>query len=380
MITCVLTILAHGTGTTLAPSQGPLDEAVREEIAAEHTGARSRGAALSRDAIALAGGNAAKLLEALHVQFRTFERDDGSDPALGFDYAIDKALMRSTDSSHWALEFVAHGNVAFDQGVNPDDFLSTTLRVRWFGTHAFGERKEVASTDLLAFDPQRFASAAARFATFTSADEIRKDPEFVDITRRYYHGYQDTLPSELVYDADLHASLESNQDFSSRQEVFGASFGGRFVSWNPDASASRLNVFDFPGAAVRWLAGDEDFAPSGQAYPTVVVGLDLVEASDDDARSALTSDDAFLRARIEAGMKTRVYSTEGADYYLSAGWRLYQEFDAPAAVKSAELDQFSHAQIQLDLPKGWAVTYAAGKLPLDGEEDSTFALGLNVQF
>lgn len=340
----------------------------------------------------LAAGRLARLLEDLHVQFKTFERADDDELGLGFQYSFAKKLLRSSESSAWSLDFAADGNVAFDREVNPDDFLSTTLRVRWFGTCALSSSsdsraKKVANLpdpsieDLAAFDLERFEEISERFAKEPSAQRIRSDPDFIAVARSYAETVEKQLPPELIWNGDLHASLESNQDFSSRQSVFGAALGGRLVSWNPDADASRLNVFDFPGAALRWLAGqDEEFRPSGEAWPTVVTGLDLVDASDDDVRDALTDDDSFLRARVEAGLKTRVLTMDTEALFLSAGWRYYQEIDAPAAVRRADTDEASYFQVQLDLPKGWALTYAAGKLPLDLEEDSTFALGFNVQF
>src|SRR6185503_14714164 len=298
------------------------------------------------------------------------------DAALGFSYDFAKSLSSSDDHSSGSTEFIATGNVAFDQETNPDDFLVTTLRLRWFGTHAFGggqsrkdEVEQLPDPDvgtLAAFDPQRFAELAERFAQLSSSAEIRADPDFQALAESYFEGIEKELPPELIWDFDLHASYESNQDFSSRQPVLGTSLGGRLVSWDPEASLSRWNVFDWPAAALRWLAGqDESFRASGQTYPTIVSGLDLVDATADDTRSAITDDESFLRARVEAGFRSRVFELDEQALFLSAGWRFYGEIDPPAAVQRADADQFSHLQLQLDLPKGWSLTYATGKLPLD---------------
>lgn len=338
-------------------------------------------------------GRIARLLEDLHVQFKTFESGSDGDAELGFSYELAKSLLRSTDSNAWSLDFAARGNVAFDREVNPDDFLSTQMRVRWFGTTAIGDgaggaragaTNELAGAhleQLAAFDPDTFANVATRLAHEPSADVVRKDPEYQALVSRYLEDVESKLPPELVWNANVHVELESNQDFSSRELAYGAAFGGRIVSWNPDAALSQLNVFDFPGAALRWLSGQtDDFRPSGEAWPSVVAGLDLVDAADSEIRRALDEDDTYLRARLEAGMKTRVLNLDGEALFLSAGWRFYQEVDAPASVRRADIDRASHVEVKLDLPNGWALTYAAGKLPLDAEEDSTFALGFNVQF
>lgn len=338
-----------------------------------------------------AAGRLARLIEDLNIQFKTFERDSDGELALGFSYDFAKSLQSSDDASAHATEFVASGNVAFDNEVNPDDFLVTALRVRWFGTRAFGEGESRAAKveglpdpdvgSLAGFDPQRFAELATRFAQVTSSADVRADPDFQALARSYFETIEHELPPELIWDFDLHAAYESNQDFSSRQVVFGTSLGGRLVSWDPDDGLSRWNLFDYPAAALRWLAGqDEDFRTSGEAYPTLVTGLDLVDASGDDTRSAATDDESFLRARLEAGLKSRVLDLEDEALFISAGWRIYSELDAPAAVRRADTDYASYLQLQLDLPKGWALTYSTGRLPLDAKDDSTFALGFQVHF
>ena len=153
------------------------------------------------------------------------------------------------------------------------------------------------------------------------------------------------------------------------------------MSWDPDASLSRYNVFDIPGATLRWLAGrDEDFRPSGQAYPTIVAGVDVVDAAREETRGALTEDETFLRARVEAALESRVLEFRGEELFLSAAWRSYLEFDAPASVRRAGDEEYSHLQISLDLPMHWSLTYSTGRLPPDALNDSIFALGFNVQF
>lgn len=338
-------------------------------------------------------GRLARLFEDLHVQFKTFERDSGGDPALGFEYDFAKSLTGKATMDGWSLDVVAKGNVAFDQSVNPDDFLSTSVRARWFGsftnnsssptsrTAKAGEATTPPRQELVRAFMKKFREAGDTIPDDLAGPAVRALPMYKELEHGYLKDVKGTLPPEFFYDFDVHVGLESNQDFSSRQSVFGALIGGRLVSWNQDAALSRLNVFDFPAAAARWLVGEqEEFTPSGEAYPTIVAGLDLVDGSDDDVRSAVTDDESYLRARIEAGMKSRLVRLEDSALFLSVGWRFYQEIDAPASVRRADIDEFDHFQVRLDLPKGWALTYAAGKLPLDGQDDSTFSLGYNVQF
>lgn len=335
-------------------------------------------------------GRLSRLIEDLHVRFKTFERNSDGDLALGFEYDVAKSLSVSEESNA-SFDFVADGNVAFDRALNPDDFLSTTLRARWFGTHMFGDATADARVKLANELP---TPTRAQIETFNeesknlvdplsggSSADLDRSPAFRKLRRSYLDNLARGLPTELVWDADLHVGLESNQDFSSSQRVFGPAVSGRVVSWNPHARLSRLNVFDAPGAALRWLAGQDDkFRLSGEAYPTVRAGFDVVDASDDDTRSDLTSDDSLLRMRIEGSLKSHVLDFDDEALFLSARWRFYQEIDPSAAVSRADYDAFSHLQVRLDLPKNWSLSYTAGRLPLDGQDDSTFALGFDIQF
>lgn len=331
-------------------------------------------------------------IEGLRVQFRAFDRFSDDRAALGFTYDFAKAIPAAKDAEGTSFDFVATGNVAFDRDANPDDYLWTALRVRWFGSHTLGSsgdtRKDLVASrtpptvdELSSLDPERYMDVAARSARGASAREMRNDPDFQVLARRYADSIEHTLPPELVWNGELHLGFESNQDWSSRQTVFGFTLGGRFLSSDPDATASRWNVFDAPAAAVRWLAGnDEKFRLSGTAYPAIALGFDVVDASQDDARRALTDDDSLVRARFEAGMRSAVLDLGDEQLWLSAGWRFFQEVDPEAAIRRADTDHSSHLAIRMDLPRGWALTYTTGRLPLDAQDDSTFALGFDVQF
>jgi hypothetical protein len=178
-----------------------------------------------------------------------------------------------------------------------------------------------------------------------------------------------------VWDFDLHAGLETTQDLSDRQVLAGTALSGRLISWDPDSKLSRFNVFDVPAAALRWLAGVEGFQLGGLSYPTVVLGFDVVDASRDSARRALTEEDSFLRSRLELGFRSHLAEVAGEPLFLSMGWRWYQEIDAPATVRAADDDDASQLEVGLGLTRGWQLVYRSGRLPLDTRDDSTFALG-----
>lgn len=335
------------------------------------------------------GGRFARVLEDLDLEFRSFESAADDDLALGVSFDLAKSRPISAESERHTLEFVAHGDIAFEHAANPHDSMSAAVRLRWSGTHAMGpgdRRVERAAkladpepAALAAADPTRFAELSRRYTNEPSPARLRADPDFQALARRTLEDVRRGLAPEWIWDTDLHAGLEASQDLSARQVVFGGALGARLVSWNPDARLSRLNAFDFPAAAVRWLAGqDEDFRPSGQAFPALALGLDVVDAARDEARSALTDDASFLRARLEAGLRSELLDLEGETLFLDFGWRLYQEVDAPGAVRDADAERSSYVELSLELPRGWALTYAAGELPLDAHYDSSLALGYEL--
>lgn len=332
----------------------------------------------------------ARLLEGSKLRFDAFESEPDGDLALGFSYEVMKTLITADDDASATLDFVASGNVAFQRERNPDDFLSTTFRARWSGTKWLGGEDETRAIDdvrvpsndeLAALDAPRTAALSAKAATAADEDGLRAEPEFDPLAREYARHLESELPPEFLWDFTLHAGVESTQDFGRRQRVFGSSLGGRLVSWDSSSSLSRFNVFDLPAATLRWLAGeDEDFELSGTAYPTVSAGFDIVDAGDDDGRLSVTDDKTFLRARFEAAWRSHAFTIAGERLALSAAWRADQEIDAPAPVKRVNVDGSRHLRVELELPRGWSLAYATGRLPLDGENDSTFSLGYSIQF
>lgn len=341
-----------------------------------------------------------RLLQDVRVRLTAYESADDQDLALGARFDFQKTLLVARDASAESLDFVAFGNLAFEQGANPDDFMSFTLRARWFGTHVLEEgresRTERASSltrptpaELQKLAPEWVGDVAGRMAREhggaagdrEDATHAPDDPQYRALARRWSESVERTLPAELAWDFDLHGGLESSQDFSSRQFVFGAAVSARPISFDPGASSSQLDVFDYPAALVRWLSGRQaDFTPSGLAWPTLLVGFDVVDAGGDDLRDALTDDRSFLRARLEATWRSELFELEGEPLRLAFGWRHHQELDAPGAISRADLDSSDYLHATLELPHGLSLGYSTGRLPLDARDDTSFALGYDLRF
>lgn len=336
-------------------------------------------------------GRVARLLEDLDLDLRLFESAEDDDLAPGFGLDLAKTLRPSRGDAEPALDLRIEGLVAAEREQNPDDSLSTALRLRWSGARTLGppersraavaealERPEVES--LRALDPVRFERLAARFdPAVTSA--LGSDPDFAALTESWVESLAPRLAPELAWSFELASALESNQDFSSRQVALGGAVAARLVGLDPDSALSRANLFDLPAAVLRWLTGtDERFGLTGQALPGVVAGLDVVDAARDEVRGSLTDDESFLRARLELALASHAFTLDERPVELGLRWRFFQELDAPAEVRGAGSDDTSHLELRLGFRRGWFLAWTAGELPLDPSYDSTVTVGYGVRF
>lgn len=322
----------------------------------------------------------AQFLKDVQLRFKVFDASDSSgDASLGFEYGFEKHITRSGDpksnaSSWWAADFYGFGNVAFDQEVNPDDFLRTGFKI-----HAQGYRDDAPILEAVKADALQ--AAILKAATFTGTPEqVDASPEWRALEQSIRDEWASKITYQAFWDYGANVAIESNQDFSRRQYTYGFEGGAIVRSPQPTSALSRMNVFDYPTALLRYLTGAESsFQPKGDYVPALLVGVDLVDPKDEDVRKAL-DDDPFPRFRFELESRPVAAKFGGKEIYLGLDWRFYQEIDAPASVKRNDLDQDSMFQASLDMPGGWSVSYAAGQLPLDQRDSSQFALGFDIKF
>jgi len=330
--------------------------------------------------LAPAGSGLARFLEGIQFRFKAFESSDmDGQAALGFEYGFEKHIsdpgaLADGKTSWWTADFYSFGNVAFDQDVNPDDFLRTGLKF-----HSQGYSDDAPR--LAEFQADALQKALLEAAQFTGTpEEVDASPAWKRFDSQLRQDWASKTTYQAFWDWGADIAMESNQDFSRRQYTYGLAASGILRSPNADTSISRMNFFDYPTALLRLLTGkDESFKANGAYVPGALLGIDLVDPHDDDVREAI-DDDPFPRFRFELESRPVVATMGGADVYLGLDWRFYQEIDAPTAVKDADLDQASMFQASLDMPGGWSLTYAAGQLPLDQRDGSQFALGFKTSF
>mgnify|MGYP001548377083 CR=1 FL=1 len=320
------------------------------------------------------------ILSALNVRFKAFDTEGSTGgSALGLTYAYDKAMMgHELDASvgyPLSLTFNVHakGDIAFDAKKNPNDFLDTGASFDVFGSK--GGFEPVADGAAWATRAQELIAASAKFTG--TAEELDRSKEWLEFQRLV----QQRLSTQYFWRASGNFSLESNQDFTSRQMAYGLQLGGVIRAWNDESAWAQFNVFDWPFAALRYLSGaDQGFHPSGQALPLVLVGIDQVNPEKNEARLAVDPDkSSYGRVRGEVSLKTRVARLNGKDLWFVANYRHYSEVSPSAVIRSAQLDRFEYVALGLEFENGLGVTYSTGKLPLDRAADRVFDIGYRLK-
>lgn len=309
-----------------------------------------------------------------------FHAPDGAsdDAVLGLEYHYQKSIANRVFAESWknpmgiSLAFEAQGDVAVEAKKNPNNLLETSVQLHLF-------------QGIGGIDPTYSNSDAAKAEFQRELMQNIQDKEFASGRGQAYNAMARKLTEhmtpQLFWDLAGHATLEADQQFHDKQWAYGGKLSFAFRDWRAQSTAGWFNVFDYPFAAIRWLAEKEDFQPSGRVFPSVVLGLDLVDGSDNDTRTAIDPDsDAFPRGRAELAFKTRALRWQERPLYFSAAYRYFQEFSASRAIKTADLDRSEYFVMRMDLPYRFNLSYAAGKLPLDQDNDQVYAIGWALNF
>lgn len=318
-----------------------------------------------------------EFLSDLNLRPKVFQASGGgsNDTALGFEFDYVKALtsyVPNPGSAHpigMSLNVMAKGDVAMDEDDNPNNWIEAGGGLHMFqGLGGIMPQEDVA-------DPKEQAKRLA-YKIRAAAVAGQKVPD--DVVK----AFREVTVPQFFYDVQLHGKFETDQGFDNKQFAFGGQAGFVFRDWREDSGYGRFNLFDYPFAFIRKAIGQADgFVPSGRTFPSVVLGLDQVDPSENDMRLAIDpDDDPYARLRLEIAFKTPVYKYQDKWLYISAAFRHFQELGASRAIREARLDHASYFAVLLDLPYHFNVSYAAGRLPLDRKNDDVFALGWTLNF
>ena len=308
-----------------------------------------------------------RILKDLNLEFKTFKAND-NDSTFGFgcsySFARDMAMRRlsETGQSGLSLSFNAKGNVAFEKENNPADFLDAKFSFHLFKSWQYTVQPTAEYNDLL--DSLGMLLAEIKDKTQFLTSPLLKD--YIQATKRL-------LKDQFYLDFSAAGGLESNQDFSKKQYTYGAVLG---VDIKPRKNGY-LNVFDWPFASLRWLNGyDNELAPLGETFPTVLVSLERVDTRNDQIEKMLGGSTNFTRLRTEIAFRTPLSSAS----FFESNLRYYKRLRAPSTIKEASLDEQFYFTAALITANGLYVSYTTGKLPFDAKDDQIYALGLRYNF
>lgn len=312
-------------------------------------------------------------LKDLNIKFNTFQSTTSNASALGFSYNFNfsKVKFKNNAKSRTSnsINFKASGNVSFDRDVNPTDFLTTSLDYSFTKFYGGVVKKGNAETF------NKLDSISTKIALLTNpagkdAQELWKQYySYLEFSNQYYISFAPKL------------SLESNQNFTSKQFVYSGNLALGAKAWNKNSTLTWLNIFDYPFALIRWIVmPDTKFQPYGSTFPTLLAGINYVDPINDPARQMIGETSGFERYNLESSFRTFVARVENESIFFNADIRYYKEINASAAVKAANLDEHFYFVGALQSSSGFYVSYARGKLPFDAINDEVYAVGFNYKF
>jgi hypothetical protein len=315
-----------------------------------------------------------KFLDDLNIAFKTFQSKDSSTTSLGFtyDFNFDYAKFIEKDKHRISHTFglSAKGNVAFNKNTNPNNFLETKVNYS-YANFSSGLVKQNDSTVFTKLND--INTKLAKIKDMKSKEAITLWDEFGDnlkLTNQYYYSFSPKF------------AFESNQDFSKTQFTPGIVVDLGAKAWDKGNLLSKFNVLDYPFALLRLITGtDKSFTVYGSTIPTIQFAFDYVLPSKDTVREKLVGNlDPFPRFKFETSFRTFISRIHKENIFFNANYRFYQELNAPAQIKNANLSTVNYFVMSLQSTSGLYVSYATGRLPFDAKDDQVYSLGFNYKF
>jgi hypothetical protein len=327
------------------------------------------------------------------LDLKYIEPDENGDNAgWGVNYAWntskDSASLGPDARNHFVLKKLAYeldirGSYAYSDTTNNADLSTITAAVRMergdFGKLNVKKAVGDAFQRCLLEIPEAGDSAEERRDRDEQMDQCIVDSGVDAMVRNE--------DSASYYWLDFHGGVEGNQDYSSSRTLFGLSGAYAF---QPNRDLQRFNVLDVPFRLLR------DAFSTGQSgytapFPSVLLSVERLDASDDDVRKALTTKTTFTRGNAEIAFNTIVASINQQVVRFTVSYRYFHELSAPQAIKDADLDHFDYLNAQLRFPAKMLpmvesddfelyVAYTTGQLPFDQSSDRAFEVGFSTNF
>ncbi|MBC8096716.1 MAG: hypothetical protein H7Y43_12980 [Akkermansiaceae bacterium] len=315
-------------------------------------------------------------LNDLHLRPKLFQTasggSDDNNTSLGFEFGYHKALARhvlNPDSRNpigLSMTLDAQGEVAVEADKNPNNLIEAGGALHMF-------------QGVGGIDPQYRPTREAQIKLDDLIDAAARHDQAA--RKQAIKEFMAHMAPHFFYDLQAHARIETDQQFDNKQFVYGGQLSLVFRDWRPRSEIGWFNLVDYPFALFRALAGREEFQPSGRTFPSVVLGLDQVNPSENGARLAIDPDeDSYSRVRVEVAFKTPLLRLEKETLYFTAAYRHFSELSASTAIKSAQVDDSDYFVATVDLPLHFNISYSTGKSPLDQQNDQVYAVGWNLNF
>jgi hypothetical protein len=316
-----------------------------------------------------------RFLKDVDWKIKTFDNDGESSLGASFRYENSHPFGISGDSTSAvrgkSWDFAMEGNVAFEDDVNPSDFLSARLTLDYFESRG-GVRQGLTQEQ-----KARAAALATEASTIEDRDEWLASPAWTELTGLA----RQVFTTQVYWEAGVDASYETDQEFDAENYTLGAHLALDVKAWNDRSEAGALNVFDYPAALVRYLSGyDVDLRPRGNALPTALVAFDHVDPEGDTPRSEVGDDSSYWRLKLELAYKAPLAIVEGKQYALTAAWRYFSELDPSSAVRAADLDEFDYLTLAIESDEGLFASFSRGQQPFDVDDADVYALGWKFKF
>jgi len=194
--------------------------------------------------------------------------------------------------------------------------------------------------------------------------------------------------SASYYGLDFHGGVEGNQDYSDSRTLFGLT---GVYAFQPKRALESYNVLDFPFRLVRNAFSSARVSGYTAPFPSLLLSIERLDASDDDVRNALTTKDTFTRGKAEIAFNTIVASIDQQVLRFTVSYRYFHEFSAPQPIKDADLDHFDYLNATLRFPAKVLpfvqsddfelyVAYTTGQLPFDQSSDQAIEVGFSTNF
>lgn len=314
-----------------------------------------------------------KFLNDLNITFKTFQSQDSATTSLGlsYDFNFDYARYKEKGNARTGIDFglSANGNVAIKKEANPFNFLETKVHAS-FSRFVGGVVKVSDTAVFTELNDLEVKLAGRDMKSKEAIAELAQFNEKLKLNNQYYYA----ISPKFAY--------ESNQDFSRTQFTPGATIDLGAKGWNRESLLSKLNVFDYPFALIRYITGtDKDFTVYGSTFPTAQATVDYVFPSNDDVRQSIVGNqDPFPRFKFETSFRTYISRISKENIFFNANYRYYQELSAPAGIRKAGMGAMNYFVMALQSTSGFYVSYAVGRLPFDAKNDEVYALGFNYKF